>query len=67
MKTIEAQELRFGDTVQFEGDSYHVIEAREEGDDHMFVYISPTDGLGTDRIMKFPNSFAFSEISRLQY
>jgi hypothetical protein len=62
----EAQNLQFGDTVVFEGETYHVIESKlnpENGYYH--VYLSPTDGIGLDRIFAFPPTFNFWKISSI--
>jgi hypothetical protein len=63
---VAAQELKFADTIIFEGETYHVIEAAENSAGTINVYMSPTDGLGLDRIFAFPKPFSFETISRLQ-
>ena len=63
---IAANDLSFGDTVAFEGDWFHVIEAVPNNQDGINVWISPTDGLGLDRKIGVPREFCFFVTNRLQ-
>lgn len=67
MPHIEAQELKFGDTILFEDETYHVIETWLNPNDDVRIYMSPSDGLGKDRLLAFPKPFCFNVISRLLY
>lgn len=65
METIEAKDLQFGDTIWFEGEYHHVIEAVLNTDQGVNVYMSPTDGLGLDRHLSFPQPFTFYLYTRI--
>lgn len=62
---IAAKDLKFGDTLAYKDDMYHVIEATRYGSDHTKVWMSPTDGLGLDEKIGFPNEFCFHVTNRL--
>lgn len=63
---IEAKDLQFGDTVIFEGETYHVIEATPNTDGGINVFLSPSDGIGLDRYLAVPAPFSFWTISRIE-
>ena len=64
---VEAQHLKFGDTIQkaFYGETVHVIESVTNDNGSQNVWLSPTDGLGLDEKFAVPKQFCFEVIGRL--
>lgn len=65
MMHVDAQNLRFGDQVLFEGETYNVIEAVPNNIGSINVLLSPTDGISLDRHLAFPKQFYFDTLYRL--
>ena len=61
----QAKDLLFGDTVVFQDEFYHVIEAVRNQADSINVWLSPTDGLGLDKKIAVPKQFCFFVTNRL--
>ena len=62
----QAKDLLFGDTVVFQDEFYHVIEAKLNDQQGINVWLSPTDGIGLDSKIGVPKQFCFFVTNRLQ-
>lgn len=62
----QAKDLHFGDTVAYQNDFHHVIEAKVNYQGGINVWLSPTDGLGLDVKIGVPKQFCFFVTNRLQ-
>ena len=62
---VEAQNLQFGDTVIFQGETYYIVETEENSEGSINVRMNPLDRFALDRHFAFPKPFTFELISRL--
>ena len=61
----QAKDLLFGDTVVFQDEFYHVIEAQLNDQQGINVWLIPTDGFGLDKKIGVPQQFCFFVTNRL--
>lgn len=62
----QAKDLLFGDTVLYQDEFCHIIEAVPNDMGGINVWLSPTDGIGLDSKIGVPKQFCFFVTNRLQ-